>query len=279
MEKILLAVNSAEINMKALDFACYIANLTHSSVTGIFLLEQAEKEIPVLKNVLGMAYVETVVAADIPANRTKASQCEKTIQAFEEGCKKRGVNYTVYIDKGVAIKTLIRETRFADLLVVDAEMSMQEKPEGIPASFTKEILAQSECPVAIAPLSFNGIDEILFAYDGSASSVFAIRQFTAFFPELTDKKITVLQVHEEADAPITDREKIGELLRMHYSSIGFQALHGKASDELFAHLLGKKNMFVVMGAFSRNMLSTFFRRSTADLVLKAINLPLFIAHH
>lgn len=279
MEKILLAINGAEINMNALDFACYIANLTRSNVTGIFLLDQKEKEVPVLKNVMSMPYAETVVAADIPANQTRTTQCENTIMLFEEGCKKRGVNYTVHIDKGMAVKELIRETRFADLLVVDAEMSMQQKPEGAPSSFIKEILTSSECPVAISPLSFDGIDEILFAYDGSASSVFAIRQFTAFFPELTDKKLTVLQVHEEENAPVTDREKIGELLRMHYSSIGFQVLYGKADDELFAHLLGKKNIFVVMGAFSRGMLSTFFHRSTADLVLKVINLPLFIAHH
>ncbi len=60
----------------------------------------------------------------------------------------------------------------------------------------------------LAPLSFEGIDEILFAYDGGKSALFSIRQFTSLFPELTDKKIIVLQVNEHAaDDPVIERRK------------------------------------------------------------------------
>jgi hypothetical protein len=34
-----------------------------------------------------------------------------------------------------------------------------------------------------------------------------------------------------------------------------------------------------MGAFGRSMLSDFFKHSTAELIVKTINLPVFIAHH
>jgi hypothetical protein len=37
MEKILLAIDAMKPDIKSLDFACYIANLTKSKVTGVFL--------------------------------------------------------------------------------------------------------------------------------------------------------------------------------------------------------------------------------------------------
>jgi hypothetical protein len=54
---------------------------------------------------------------------------------------------------------------------------------------------------------------------------------------------------------------------------------GNPGDELFNYLLGKTDMFVVMGAFGRNATSNIFKRSAAELSLETINLPFFIAHN
>ena len=280
MEKILLAIDSTKINLDTLDFACYVAVLTHSRLTGVFLLNQQEKEAPVLRNMFGVTYAETVVAADIPGNVEKKKLCEKNIQLFMEGCQRRGISCNVHVDKGVATSELIAETRFADLLIVDSGLTLQERQEETPSTFLREILAKSECPVAMAPPVFRGIEEIVFAYDGSSSAVYALKQFTHLFKPLNDKKITVLQVNNEEDEelPIIEKEKIADLLKVHYSSIGFQVLQGRVNDELGNYLHEKKNAFVIMGAFGRTMLSVFLKRSAADLVIKRINLPLFIAH-
>jgi hypothetical protein len=37
MERILLAIDAVKINMPALDFACYLARLTNSKITEVFL--------------------------------------------------------------------------------------------------------------------------------------------------------------------------------------------------------------------------------------------------
>jgi len=249
MEKILLGIEATKFNMSTLDFACYIAKLADSKLTGIFLDRQLQEEVPVMKSIHGMPYVETIVVDDLPG--------------YEEHTPAR---------------EMITESRFADLVILDAETSFGELQEKVPTKFVKEVLAEAECPVVIAPLSFDGIDEIIFTYDGSRSSVFAIKQFTYLFPELADKRVTVLQVQEDEEVSVTERDKIGELLKMHYSGIGFHLLQGKASDELFGYLLGRKNVFVVMGSFGRGPISNLFKHSTAELLLKTVNLPVFIAH-
>lgn len=268
MEKVLVAIDANQVNMNVLDFACYIAKLTHSKLTGV-LLDNTEA-LPVIDIISGIS--------DSTFKDT-TEQVKKSIQIFTNACRNRGANCAVHFDQGVAAADIIKESRFADLLIVDPEMSFSDKREAAPTGFIKNVLANSECPVVIAPFTFYGVNEIVFAYDGSPSSVFAIKQFTYLFPELTDKKITVLQVHEKDGGPITEKNRIGELLQMHYSAIGFQHLYGNAGNELYSYLLGKKNVFVVMGAFGRSMLSGFFKHSTAELVVKIINLPVFISHH
>jgi hypothetical protein len=270
MKRVIVPVDARQVNVNMLDFASFIAKLTHSKLTGIFFENKTVAE-PVKE----MAYpAQQAVPAEPGAN-----VIEEGVRLFTEACNNRGANCTVHHDEGMPAVDIIKESRFAELIIVDPEMSFREKKKEIPSGLIKELLAKSECPVMLAPFSFYGIDEIVFAYDGSAASVFAIKQFIYLFPELTEKKLTVLQVNEPGNDNIIEKDKIGELLQMHFSGIGFKLLHGKAGDELLGYLLGKKNMIVVMGAFGRSMLSAFFRHSTADLIVKTINLPVFIAHH
>lgn len=268
MKKILIAIDANQINMHVLDFACFIAKLTHSKLIGVFF-----------DTANGIPYAESLQEIEVSQRTAKTKLSDENIHRFTEACRNRGSNCSIHLDRGVPLSEIINESRFAELLIVDPELSFGSKKGGVPTGFIKEVLAKSECPVVIAPFSFYGIDEILFAYDGGPSSVFAIKQFIYLFPELTDKKITVLQVNEKEEEAIIEKEKIGELLQMHYSNIGFQSLYGNASDELFGHLIKKKNTFVVMGAFGRGMFSGFFKHSTGELIIKTINLPVFIAHH
>jgi hypothetical protein len=58
----------------------------------------------------------------------------------------------------------------------------------------------------------------------------------------------------------------------------FEALKGETGTKLFDFLFKRKNMFLVMGAYGRNALSQFFKRSHADLLIKTVSQPIFIAH-
>lgn len=260
MKRILVAIDTKQVNVHLIDFACYIARLTHSRLTGVFLdAETAE-----------LVYSE-------PA--AKNSLSGESIRLFREACTNRGTNCSVCNEISIPAADLIKESRYAELQIVDPDMSLTEKKEELPSAFIKDILAHSECPVIMAPFNFYEVDEIVFAYDGSAGSVYAIKQFTYLFPEFSGKKITVVQVNEDGKNLYTGKEHVGELLQLHYSSIGYQLLQGKAADELFGYLLTKKNVFIVMGAFGRSMLSGLIRHSTAELIIRTINQPMFIAHH
>jgi hypothetical protein len=277
MEKIILALDAAQVNNNMLDFACYIARLTHSRLTGIFLENLLLEDVSVIHELAGVAGGRQ--AAPVKEAEEKAKRIMEQVHFFKEACSNRGVNCEVRIERNMPSNVIITESRFADLVILDAATSFEKQLEGVPTRFVKEVLASAECPVLVAPAGFEGIDEIILAYDGSASSVFAIKQFNYLFPQFSDKRIIAVQVNDRSDIPVAQKERIGEWLKVHYSGIGYHVIEGKPDEELFKYLLGRKRSLVVMGAFGRSMLSALLKCSTAELIMKVVNLPIFITHH
>jgi nucleotide-binding universal stress UspA family protein len=274
MKRILVAIDASNFKNSLVDFACYLARLTQSRLTGMFYhfrLEPATME----KLRAEVFAEEDEWHFEIEEQK---EEYPRAITLFKEFCSSREVNCDVHIDGEIPIEELIAETRYADLVVADPTITFTNKAEVTPTAFLRELLARAECPVVVAPESFDWVNEIVFAYDGSRSSVFAIKQFTYMFPELNNRKVLVLEVCEGEDHVVTAKERLSAWLHNNYSDINYLVLHGKPKDELFGYLLGKENMLVVMGSFGRPMLSSLFSKSNAELLLKVVNLPFFIIH-
>ena len=276
MEKILVALNARQVNINVIDFACYIAKLSGSELSGIFLENKPVETLPAGRPEIGQHRGEKVAEPAVAETRCRVKLSEDYIEYFEEACQKRGVRSSVHIDKSVPVKEIIMESRFADLLIVDPEMSFGKRNGRVPTLFITGVLAKSECPVVIAPFTFNSIDEILLVNDNTSSSAFAIKQFTYLFPELTDNRITVAGIVNSGELAVNEKKLLGGFLQMHYSSIGFRVLEGSSGDELLSYLIDKKNIFVVMGGCDCDKVSGLFRGSSSELLLRTVNLPIFV---
>lgn len=279
MEKILLVMGEDELSMRALDFACYLGRLTHSTITGVILENLPADQRPMLTAGQGLSSVNWNIDEPSSQYTRKRSSMEATLSRFKDACENRSVQCRIHRDWGVPAECVVYESRFADLIVVDAATSFHPAFEGTPTEFVKDILKDAECPVIIAPENFDGFNEIVFAYDGSRSSASAIKQFTYLLPELDDKKVILLQINEDGEWTADEKRRWTEWLVNHYSAIGFQALKGAVDDKLFDYLFGRKNCMVVMGAYGRNSVSRFFKKSHADRIIKTMTLPIFISHY
>jgi nucleotide-binding universal stress UspA family protein len=265
--------------MPSLDFACYLANLTGSELTGVFLENLVEDEKPVVRSLQGVRYVDWQVDTSSGQYMQKREAIDKNIIAFRTACLNRSVRVRVHRDRGVPAREIIHETRYADLLVTDAETSFNKKYEGAATGFVRDILQDAECPVVIAPESFNSVDELVFTFDGSKSSMFAIRQFTYLLPELADKRLTLVQAGEGSPGYAGDKHALKEWIQNHYGHFSMETLDGDADSRLFDYLFRKENVMVVMGAYGRNAVSRFFRQSHADILIRTITQPIFISHY
>jgi nucleotide-binding universal stress UspA family protein len=276
MEKILFVTDAVKLNMQHLDFACSLANLTSSRLIGVFL-ENLEYELR-SKEILQQLALNATVADDSIRN-VKEGYCKEHINVFKEACEVRGVKCHVHRDRGVPAAEVISESRYADLIVIDPAISFGDQRENIPTGFVREVLKDAECPVVIAPDTFECIDRIIFSFDHSRSAVFAIKEFTHLFPGMRDRKAVILSVTTPGDTAMEDKYKLKEWLKTHYEDIDLVVLEDKnLRAGLLEYLLAQKNAFIVMGAFGRGPLSNFFAPSHATPVVRAVSQPVFITH-
>ncbi len=271
MEKILLAMDGYKQNTYAIDFACYLAKLTHSRLTGVFLEGTPEGGEPGI-----MRLEEPEMVGEVSGG--VADAVLQHVRRFREACLCREVPARVHRDRGVPVGDILLESRFSDLIVVDPETSFRNVDTSFPGRFIRDVLLAAECPVLVSPYQFEALNEVIFAYNGTSSSVFAIKQFTYLFPEFKNKKAVVVNVRDGEETAIEEQYKMKEWLSAHYEEVDFVLLKGDASDELFGYLLDRKNAIVVLGAYGRGILSRFLKPSHASLLLRTINLPIFIAH-
>ena len=274
MQRIVLATNELSGSPHALDFACYLGRLTNSKISGFLLENLAPNNSQDLYRNSAMPEGYQRKSAASTSYQSEVVAIDHSVALFKNACEKRGVRYSIQRVKDKLVNQIVRESRYADIVVAEVEGSFHSKTE----HFIKELLEDAECPIVIAPESFEGIDEVVFTYNGTRSSMYAIKQFCYLFPQLDDKKVTVIEVDEEGVSSPEEKDKFREWMSGHYSSIGYTVLKGDTESELFAALLRKKNVFIVMGAYGRGRLSRFFKHSRADLLVKTLTQAIFIAH-
>lgn len=275
MENILLTVDNDPVDENAIDFACHLARLTRSRLTGIFLDEPVTEPEVVVESQTTAKGTISITIAGFDQESEQAAQHEENIGIFRDWAEKSGVPFSVYLDKGVPAAELIFETRYADVLLISADTFLKTD-EPIPSAFVKRMVHDSACPVILTPESFERIDNVVFCYDGSKSSLFAIKQFSYLFPQLRSQRVKVISL---SGGPSTiEQARLTQWLKYHYSDVEWIAQGAEAAEALFHYLLKKRDDFVVMGSYGHGLLTSFFEPDFEAGTVRTTSLPIFIAH-
>jgi hypothetical protein len=202
----------------------------------------------------------------------------KNIGLFKETCIAEGIEFRIHKDTDLmAISSLIEETRFADVLVISSDLFYANISKEQPNFYLEEVLKRAECPVMLVPENYQLPRQVILAYDGSESSVFAIKQFAYLFPEFAKMETILLAIMQHEDE-MPEYSLVTELVSGHFPNLKLQTMHLKQKKDFAGWLTEKPGSVVVMGAFSRSALSQLFKKSFATDVIHDIKMPLFISH-
>lgn len=278
MKKILVVLNGGNTENTIL-FACYMTGFTKARLVGVFpnVLPYAEE--PVLKQLHGMAYVESIVESDLSLDESYKREMEQQQLLFEETCKRKGIPFQVLKHKHATAQELVAESRLVDMIIIDSMPDATYQKEEDRNKLTGLLLTDAECPVVIAPETFEPIEEIVICYDGSASAAFAMKQLAYLLPQMEYVKATALRIGKVDEQTVAENRRLREWLNGNYRYTDLVTIDGTPDKELFNFLLKKSKTMVVMGAYGRNMISRFFRQSKADVLIDSLPCPVFITHH
>ena len=218
--------------------------------------------------------------AQITAEGRAALEWQRTtnIRQLKDACAEGAIGLRIVETNGYPVQEIIKESRFADLLLLSADTSFGSLPDTVPTRFVKETLAGAECPVMVMPAEWAAIREIIFSYNGTFSSTYAIRTFTTLFPECGNIPVKLLYVEEKGHHHIPQEDKILNYLSLHYDQVTTEVLTGDPAAAFLATLIRRNDCIVTYGAYGRSGMSRFFHRSDAENVLRTVNIPIFITH-
>jgi len=278
MNKIIAAFDALRFSDSTLEYSIYLAKKYKSHVVGVFLQESTRVGYAVYatlveNSVPGRTIFDEIALADKKAN-------EMAIARFEESCREAGVNFSIHRDKKSAFEELIHETIFADLLVIDAWETFSYIETGMPGWFMKNVLHHVHCPVLVVPRKFYPIEKLALLYDGSPSSVHAIRMFNYVFPEMNQLETQLVSAKEDdLSLHLPDNKLLKEWMKRHFPKVTYQVIEGYEKDIVALLKNEEPGILVVAGAYHRSTLSMWFHKSLANLLIKELRAPLFIAHN
>ncbi|MEO8960359.1 MAG: universal stress protein [Ginsengibacter sp.] len=277
-KKFLAVFDGFKFSKSTLDYAIQLTKEADAYLVGIFLDEFIYHSYDVAQILISYKNAEELLGEMATKDEVKRNGA---VKQFEKACSEAGIQYTFHRNIGIAIQELKTESIFADLIIINDNETFNRFLEDSPTRFIKELLPDVQCPVLVVPDQFKSIDKITLLYDGGPSSVFAIKMFSYLFGNFSNLPIEVFTVNDQMQGSHLPNNKLmREFIKRHFPKAKYVVAKGNTEEHILGHLLYHKgNELVVLGAYRRSELSRWFKTSMADILMKELETPLFIAHN
>lgn len=272
MKKILLAFECTSFYENAFNFALHCHRHQPVHLEGMFV-SQADNA-GLWKYATGMAGPGFAPFIE----KDEAVLTKKNIRRFEQLCRQHHIEYEIASDIDDSLLSGLRnKTRFADLLILSSASFENSNVSPSADEFIKNVLHASECPVIVLPKQIDFPQKNVLAYDGSESSVYAIKQFAYLMPFLCQQETVLVYLNEGAE-PFPFKQEIETLLQHHFKHSSLLELDVQTVDQFGLWMSENKNALLVSGSYGRSFLSEMIWKSFIHDVLKDQKVPLFITH-
>jgi len=279
MKKLLAVFDGYKMSKSTMEYAIQLTKAIDAHLVGIFLDDFLYHTYDIYKIISNNKNYEAVMRE---LNQKDKKKRDAAVLQFEKACGTAAIRFSIHRDKSIAMQELKHESLFADLIIINEHETFTKYKEQPPTRFIKDLLSDVQCPVLVVPAIFKPIDKIVLLYDGRPASLFAVKMFYYVFGNLPGLPVEVFTVTDDklTSLRLPDNKLMKEFINRHFPKARYLIEKGVPEEKIVAHLSNhKENELVVLGAYQRTELSRLFKRSMADVLIKQVDTPLFIAHN
>jgi hypothetical protein len=278
MNKVIAALDGLKLSESTTDYAVYLAEEFDAHIVAAFFEDITYHARPDTNDdefiLTDGSQMDVVTKKE---EQVRVNSITKLQKKFDVA----GVHYNIHRNKILALKSLIEESQYADMILIDGNEEFSSLDYSKPSRFLKNVLADAHCPVMIVQTDCKPVERFVFAYDGSPSSVYAIKQFSYLFKGGQKQEVEILMITDEKNTNhIPNHHSLKEMLRGKYATVLQSTIKSSNTEDAFVNHMRteNKNCMLVLGAYQRSSFSRWLYQSIADLLILELDIPLFIAH-
>lgn len=277
MNKVLAAFDGLKLSESTMEYAMYLAKEFENHITATFLEDIVFR--PELNQGVTASFASGKAAASTLVKKETAIL--PAIEILKKEFNEAAIKYDIQKSDLIAIQALLAASHFADMILIDARESFSSTDKSVPSRFMKNLLANTNCPLLVVPEEFKPVEKVVFAFDGSFSSVYAARHFTYIFPTLPMQQVEIITVTDKKQSPEFMESALFEaFLKTKYPALKHAIIRSANTRETLVKYLQSqvKETLVVLGSYQRSALSRWIYKSIADTLIDKLDIPVFIAH-
>ncbi|WP_164674929.1 hypothetical protein [Anditalea andensis] len=204
----------------------------------------------------------------------KEKKARQELYAYlSEKCEETACKYIIHKDEGCMPQELIRETQYADLLIINQETynaTVINEGESIPFRILLELAG---CPVLVLPKDIANIEQVVMTFDGTAIAMRGIKQFSYLLPDVGNRlPVTVLTTYCEEGPPSIEEKLFIEYLKQHFTNLALHKLCDDTEHTIYSAVGVDANTLLVVNNPSPQNLPILTKLLDCEEVMSPIKL-------
>jgi nucleotide-binding universal stress UspA family protein len=271
MRKILIVFNGVGYPNHVMEFAMKLAANGASLLHAVFMKPMHVDESLQYPFPNDLSMTEGLTDEE-DERRTDVQAIEDNKQVFRDECQVHNINYKIDGESEILLDGLVEHSKFSDLIIADVNDDLGNYS-------VKDFLGKTQCPVILVQRQTEFPERVILAYDGTASSIYALKMYSYLFPEWRNLNSLLVQVNPKDREEINQQQYLSDWLSQHFEKLEIRTLTGDVENELTALISShSQKTMMVMGSYGKKGLAGLFHQPLADKMMEVSHVSLFIAH-
>jgi nucleotide-binding universal stress UspA family protein len=276
VKTILIPTDGSEYGRTAIDFGVYIAKKLEAQLIGLHVIDIGLMRGPVFSDISGSIglppYQEFLPVIEAGLD----GRAETVLKAFRERCEAAGLHPETVKAVGVIDETIIEEGRKTDwILLAQRGENFHLAKGGILGSTAELVVRNSGKPVMVTPKTYQDIESMALAYDGSPPAHNALK-LAVNLSEKAAWPLTIICITEDQAAADRLHKKTATYLEPFQIDCETIVIRGKENREILKFIQEGSVELLVMGAYGHNRLRQLFIGSTTSDVIQKSRIPVLL---
>lgn len=276
LKRILVLLGETPSALTARKYAFLLGAGAGAEVAGLAGLDPEAILAPLPGAIGSSAYKAAVVAE----RRQEASEANDRLRrAFANECVAHNMPVDLLISEGDVARILLQAAARRDLIVTGFDTGFHGDLAGRQSEMLAALLARTPRPLIVCPEQIPTGKGVLVAYDASLPAMRSLQLF-ALLGFARDQPICITSVEANPAGARQSADSASDYLRCHGYTVESSAINSKAdpSEVLRIEVADRKVGMLVMGAYGRHGLRSYFFGSTTNTLITAPPTALFVYH-